>query len=98
MSRIIRRTLRAWWPELIWVVLLTLMAFSGDGYPPLASMVIGVFGAIFWAMGFRHRRTPLHDKVDRITETVGEVKDILTDGAPPAGKRPGLAVLKGGRS
>jgi hypothetical protein len=98
MSRIIRSIARAWWPELLYAAFLTPVGFAAGKDGLWTVMFCLVFGAVFWAMGFRHRRTPLHAKVDRITETVSEVKDLLTDGAPPAGKRPGLAVLKGGRS
>jgi hypothetical protein len=97
MSRIIGRALRAWWPELLYAAFLTPIGFVAGKDGLWTVMFCLVFGAVFWAMGFRHRRTPLHAKVDRISETVDDVKDILTTQAPAQAPYPELTVLKGGR-
>jgi hypothetical protein len=68
-----------WWPELLCAALLTAVAFAGQPNDLLFAVFCALIGAAFWAMGFRHRRTPLHARVDQIGETVDEVRDILTE-------------------
>lgn len=83
--------LRAWWPELLTVALLIVTGAAGQRDDPLFAMFTAIVGAIFWSMGWRHRRLPLHAKLDRMAGTVDEVHEMLLaadsdaaggDGAP----------------
>ena len=69
-----------WWPELLCAALLTAVAFAGQPNDLLFAVFCALIGAAFWAMGFRHRRTPLRARVEQIGETVSQVHDILTEG------------------
>lgn len=72
-----RRLARAWGPELLTAALLTAIAFAGQRDDPLFAIFMGIAGAIFWYMGFRHRQTPLHAKVGRVQDTVDDIRDML---------------------
>lgn len=69
-----RRLARAWWPETITVALLAAIACAGQANDPLFSVVEAIVLAAGWAMGRRHRLTPVHAKLDRIGAVVGEVR------------------------
>lgn len=67
-----RKIARGWWPESIAVALLTAIAFAGQKDDALFSVFCFIVMAIAWAMGRRHRLTPLHAKLDRIGNVVNE--------------------------
>lgn len=86
---------KTWWPELLCAALLSAVACAGQPDDLLFAIFCAVTGAIFWAMGFRHRRTPLHARIDRISETVTEVRDLLADdGGDRAGGDSARPVLR----
>lgn len=71
------RFLRAWWPELLACSILAAVGSAGQRNDPFFAVFMVICGFIFWAMGFRHRVTPLHTKVDRIDGNVTEVQGTI---------------------
>lgn len=99
-ARVIARTgkfLRAWWPELLAAALLTAIGLAGQKDDPLFAAFVAIFGAIFWAMGRRHRMTPLRQTMEQTRDEVRAVRDILTDAPPDESDddgRPHLSVVR----
>jgi hypothetical protein len=62
----VRANLRIWWPELLVAAMLTAIAFAGQKDDPLFAIFCGLIGAIFWALGFRHRHRPIVDVIRRM--------------------------------
>lgn len=93
----VRANLREWWPELLCVALLIAIALAGQKDDPLFAAFVAIIGGIFWGMGHRHRGLPLHRKVDRMTDAVGEMVDEMkADREPePREQGPRLRLIRG---
>lgn len=92
----LRARFREWWPEATCAALLLVIAFAGQKDDPLFAVFCAITGAIFWAMGIRHRRLPLQATLDGVRQDVSEVREIITaavaaaEDEPPA--RPGARL------
>lgn len=75
--------LRSWWPELLAAAILIAICFAGQKDDPLFAILEGIIGAIFWAMGFRHRHLPLAVAIHETHEGIRRVEARLDrDEAP----------------
>lgn len=79
--------LRSWWPEALAAAILIAICFAGQKDDPLFAIVEGIIGAIFWAMGFRHRHLPLAVAIHETHEGMRRMEEKLNrDEVPrPAG-------------
>jgi hypothetical protein len=91
MTRAALAYLRKWWPELLCAALLILIGSLGQKDDPLFSVFVAIVLAIGWGMCARHKRMPLHDKLDKVGQDVEQVRDIIIaattepdDGQPAA--------------
>lgn len=76
-----RSSLRTWWPELITTALLVAIALAGQKDDPLFAVFCALIGAIFWAMGFRHRHLPLAIAIRDTHESMRRVEHKLDEAA-----------------
>lgn len=86
MKRAALYNLRLWWPECLFAGILSIFVLVRAKDGTLFVIFEAIVVTIGWAMGFRHRRTPLHDKLDKLGKDVKDVKGILLD---EAGDEPG---------
>lgn len=88
-------SLREWWPELAYATAAGLFLLAPHGY------VVTVFalmtGGIAWMLAIRHRQLPLHRKVDRMTDSVGELVRDIRDARQDEPQRPQLRLVPSGR-
>lgn len=92
------RFMHEWWPEMLCAAMLTAIAFAGQSDDWLFSVFCAIIGAIFWAMGHRHRRLPMQVTLDGVKQDVRETRDILLglaeDAEPQAeSPRPALRLV-----
>lgn len=85
-----RANLKIWWPELLVIAMLTAIGFAGQPDDPLFAVFCGLIGAIFWALGFRHRHLPFMQTIRRIDARLDEA--LARDEPEP--ERPHLAVVR----
>lgn len=66
-----------WWPEFILASVVVLVGAT-QSVANAAAVLIAV--GIGWAMGIRHRRLPLHRRIDGLTDGVRElIRDVRSE-------------------
>ena len=94
ITGVARASLRAWWPEVLAGGILVVIAFAGQKDDLFFAIFAVIYGAIFWAMGFRHRHLPLavaiRDTHSRIRRMEGKLDAAA---APPGPARPMGALI-----
>lgn len=75
-----RSSFSAWWKELALAAFLGLFLLMHTKDGTLFVGFEGLYGLMCWWMGHSHRVLPLHGKVDRMTDMVGEVVEEMRGG------------------
>jgi hypothetical protein len=90
----VRSKARRWWPELLTAAIIIAISQAGQKDDLLFAFFLAVVMAIGWALGIRHRRLPLGDKIDKVGRDVTEVRDILLADDDAADASPGLHIVR----
>jgi hypothetical protein len=91
--------LRKWWLEILAAAALGLIASAPTHGAAFLAGFMATFLILGWLMCLRHRRMPMHEKIDRISEGITEIlDDVRGDGSTAddeeAPGRPDLKLVR----
>ena len=83
------RLFKEWWPECLTAALLVVIGMAGQKDDPLFAVFCAIIGALFWVMGWRHRRLPLQATLEGVRQDVRDLGEVITTAVaaadPPRG-------------